>query len=616
MTRNGSPERAGATTRARTAAARLRMISAQLGMVAASTAINALVGYLVLEYLRIPGSANVLWWPAAAMTIVVMVRSPQRWWIAMLIGMFIAPLLINHLYMDWVTAISYAIVSVIEAVVAVSLLVDRATGTRRRLRTPAEGVRFVLAILAAVAVGGVLISVRALIFPVGQPWDVVARDFVTRHLIGLLAFAPLLLPAGAPAGRGSVRNHLESIAIMIAAVGIGLWAFASPIAPGRAFPVLLPVVWAAIRLDSIRATVVTLTSIVIATYGTARGRGVFAEIENVAEREFMTQLFSATVAVTGLALVLVTRHREHLADQARAGEKTMRRAIRDSLVPMYAIQLGAENFGEIRDANKALASMLGYQREELEGKHCAILGAGDDPERLALLDTYLTQLRDGAIGSYREESQFATAGGGSLWVETNVSRVHPVTGPPFALVHVHDLTQRQQNKQQLEQMALHDALTGLANRALLFTRLHEAFAQVGNAELLVGLLYLDLDGFKEINDTYGHAAGDAVLVEVAARLSGAVRPGDTVARLGGDEFAVVCASLRSAADLDHIAERVRIDLAPAIELPTGTSVIIHASIGAAVAGAEGDPDQLIRAADTKMYETKRARRAVVAPAQG
>lgn len=597
-------ERIESSTRAGLAA-RAAIAAAHIGVAVAAAAAVYLIARLALYAFTIPDTTNTLWWPTAAVVIAVLIRVPARWWLAILVG--------DAAAMAWIIAglgslpdvVSYTITGLVEIVLVAVLLTGPGGG--RRLRTRTEAVRFAVAVAVAMAASALLLTVRTFAIPTGAPWQDTVGEYVLTHFLGLLIFAPLLLP-GPLNWRVSARYYTEFAAMIGLAVAIGVWSFLPVDAPGRAFPLLLPVVWAGVRSHVLRATATTVVVATIAACGTVRGLGPFDEIANVDERALMTQVFLGTAASISLILVLVTRYRVRLAAQARAGELTMRRAIRDSLVPMYSIHLGDEHFGEIRDANTALASVLGYRSEDLEGRHCALLGAGDDAERRALLDSYLVQLRDGAISSYREESQFVKADGEPLWVETNVSRVNPVTGPPFALVHVHDLTQRQQNKEQLEQMALHDPLTGLANRTVLFARLREAFDELPPAGRSVGLLYIDLDGFKEINDTYGHASGDAVLVEVARRLLGAVRPGDTVVRLGGDEFAVVCASVPSAADLDRIAERVRAGLTPAIGLPGGTMIPVHASIGLAVAGAGGDPDHLLLAADTKMYQAKRAAR--------
>lgn len=558
-----------------------------------------------VRFFSLPGAPTVLWWPAAALMVAAVVRLPRRYWATMVLGLAAAVLIVMIPQAGWAMAVSFAVVNVAEVLVAAHLLVGR--GSERRLRTAREALRFSLTLIVAMAAGALLLAARSLLAGEGSDWAAPVDAYLSTHVIGLLVFAPLLLPSDSRWSR-RLWQYVEFTAVLAATIGIGTWAFISTVAPGRAFALLLPVVWAGARVGAARTVVVTAVAAGLAAYGTSRGRGPFAAIVNDSSRTGQTQLFLAALAATALLLVLISRHREYLAAQARAGEETLRRAIRDSLVPMYSILLDPEHLGEIRDANTALTSMLGYGRGELEGEFCGILGARDFADRRALLDAYLTQLRDGVIGSYREESQFIKANGELLWVETNVSSVSPVTGPPFALVQVHDLTQRQQNKQMLEQMALYDSLTGVANRTLLFRRLTEELTAVVGSDRSVGLLYLDLDDFKTINDTFGHAAGDVVLIEAARRFSAAVRPGDTVARLGGDEFAVLCASVLSLVDLQRIADRIRLDVSEPLILPGGEEIAVTVSVGMAVADGLEDPDHLMRVADASMYEDKYATR--------
>lgn len=172
-----------------------------------------------------------------------------------------------------------------------------------------------------------------------------------------------------------------------------------------------------------------------------------------------------------------------------------------------------------------------------------------------------------------------------------------------------DVTERKQMEAQLAHQAFHDTLTGLANRALFRDRVEHALmravtAREGHRECLA-ILFLDLDDFKGVNDTLGHAAGDELLTVVAERLLKATRGFDTVARLGGDEFAVLLEGMHHAADADRVVERVQLMLAAPVTI-AGREARMRASLGVAHATGAESADELIRNADVAMYEAKAA----------
>ncbi|HEX8085910.1 MAG TPA: diguanylate cyclase [Solirubrobacteraceae bacterium] len=171
-----------------------------------------------------------------------------------------------------------------------------------------------------------------------------------------------------------------------------------------------------------------------------------------------------------------------------------------------------------------------------------------------------------------------------------------------ALRHAVERTAREW---ELARRALHDPLTGLPNRTLFSDRLKLALSRLRRTQTCLAVLFLDLDGFKAINDALGHAAGDQFLVEVAHQLRAGLRGGDTAARLGGDEFVVLCEDVAGVGEARGIAERI------VREVPGSVSV----GVALAVDGTE-DPDALVRAADAAMYVSKRSgggRLEIVAP---
>ena len=157
----------------------------------------------------------------------------------------------------------------------------------------------------------------------------------------------------------------------------------------------------------------------------------------------------------------------------------------------------------------------------------------------------------------------------------------------------------------LAHLALHDALTGLPNRVLLFDRIEHALRAASRKQGALAIFFVDLDGFKEINDRLGHDAGDQLLLEAAARLREAVRDSDTVARLGGDEFVVLCEGLDEVHRPTVVADRILISLSRPYLLG-GEEVSISASVGIAAAGGGDAPRDLLMRADIAMYTAKQA----------
>ena len=170
-----------------------------------------------------------------------------------------------------------------------------------------------------------------------------------------------------------------------------------------------------------------------------------------------------------------------------------------------------------------------------------------------------------------------------------------------------DITKARCHREEIEHIACHDALTGLPNRRRLSDRIDQALRRSERQPGTLAVCFLDLDGFKPVNDRYGHEAGDRLLVEMAQRLQAVLRADDTVARLGGDEFVVVLNGLSGLAELDEILRRIAQAVATPIDLGAGQSACVTASIGVAVHPHDGaDADALLRYADQAMYRAKQS----------
>ncbi|MCU1427961.1 MAG: hypothetical protein JWL83_1961 [Actinomycetia bacterium] len=261
--------------------------------------------------------------------------------------------------------------------------------------------------------------------------------------------------------------------------------------------------------------------------------------------------------------------------------------------------------GRFIKVNPAFTEMLGRSADELSTMTHAEVTHPDDRAKSAELHARLSA---GELDDFRSEKRFLRSDGSTIWVRVSVTAVCNAKGVPlYSIGHIEDITHRKEIEQRLSYDATHDALTGLPLRTLVLDHLDLALTSAKRHGTNVAVLFIDLDRFKRVNDSLGHAAGDDLLKEVAQRLRSAVRSVDTPGRFGGDEFAVVCPDLDDVQDVVVIAERIRELFERPVEL-RGVQVFVGASIGIAVADlsddADADGELLLRQADTAAYRAK------------
>jgi diguanylate cyclase (GGDEF)-like protein/PAS domain S-box-containing protein len=262
--------------------------------------------------------------------------------------------------------------------------------------------------------------------------------------------------------------------------------------------------------------------------------------------------------------------------------------------------------GRILDTNPAFSRISGYSRDEVLGKPPSILASGrhDQAYYQAMWQSLLsTGTWSGEIINRRKSGELYTE-------QLNIVTVADVSGKTKYYIGIFsDISLLKQHEQHLEHIAHHDDLTGLPNRLLLTDRLSHAIAQSHRNEQMLAVIYLDLDGFKPINDNHGHELGDRVLVEIARRLTESLRTSDTVARIGGDEFVVLLAGISDIGECEFTAHRMLEMIARPIMLEDHT-LNVTASIGICLYpnDAQDDPDTLLRYADQAMYLAKSAGR--------
>jgi len=254
--------------------------------------------------------------------------------------------------------------------------------------------------------------------------------------------------------------------------------------------------------------------------------------------------------------------------------------------------------------NEALQGMLQYSEAEMNGLHWSKTTHPEDVEEEDQLDD---QIVGGEIEKYTIESRRIRKDGESIWTRQMVSEVRDTGGSAvFGIAMIEDITERKAMEQTLIHQTLHDALTGLPNRALFKDRVDQAVHSARRHTRSFALLLLDLDRFKDLNDTCGHHYGDLLLQQLGNRLSDLLRPSDTVARLGGDEFAMVLPGADEPGAV-FVATKIRQALATPFQLDD-QSFQIDASIGIALYPHQGhDITTLLRHADVAMYVAKRSR---------
>jgi diguanylate cyclase (GGDEF)-like protein/PAS domain S-box-containing protein len=249
--------------------------------------------------------------------------------------------------------------------------------------------------------------------------------------------------------------------------------------------------------------------------------------------------------------------------------------------------------------NPALCAFFGRPVDELVGQ---IWTEYTHPDEQPLGQLVLARLTSG-YDSYEDERRYVRPDGTTVWASSHVTLVRDESGDPqYFYTQLQDITGRKRMEEELVHQALHDSLTGLPNRALLTDRLVHSLAGSRRRGTQIGVIFLDVDHFKVVNDSMGHSSGDDLLRDAAARIAEAIRPGDTVARFGGDEFVVVCDDV-SAMETEQIAERVLEALSGPFTIGSH-DVTVTASLGIALADENATPESLLRDSDAAMYRAK------------
>lgn len=311
-------------------------------------------------------------------------------------------------------------------------------------------------------------------------------------------------------------------------------------------------------------------------------------------------LVAAMIALVGATSALLYRAQK----RERTGRMAASKVAREQSLMLENDLVGMVRLRErvIQWDNRALGRILGYAPGELRG--------------LSMRDLYLDQETFDHIGRagygalragdrFRTQVQMRRKDGAPLWIDLSGMLV----SEDESLWMLVDVDALKQSEEAAHSLAFRDALTGLPNRRLFEEKLAHAQQQALRSDKGVAVCYLDLDGFKPVNDTHGHDAGDEVLREVALRLQRAVRGSDVVARLGGDEFAIVLTGSEDAGSARTVLQRCLAEIERPIDIGGGGTVRVSASIGVALAQGACDTAAVMRGADAAMYAAKRAGKA-------
>jgi diguanylate cyclase (GGDEF)-like protein/PAS domain S-box-containing protein len=285
-------------------------------------------------------------------------------------------------------------------------------------------------------------------------------------------------------------------------------------------------------------------------------------------------------------------------EQLRVSEERFRGAFENAPIGILLIDMQ----GQIFQANRFAAELLNYGEESIRNLQFTELLP--DEER-CMSEELRHQLQSGSTQTVRVEQRMLRADGREIW--TNMHAVLQLSRdgkPSYCIVQIADITDTKVSQQRMERMAFYDMLTDLANRRLFHDRLTQVIERSQRSGSLAALLYLDLDQFKRVNDTLGHEAGDALLKEVAQRLTQSVRKDDTVARPGGDEFTILLSAITDPKDANLVAEKILQVLQMPITI-NDQKLIVTTSIGITIIPTDGtDPNMRMKNADLAMYRAK------------
>lgn len=449
-------------------------------------------------------------------------------------------------------------------------------------------------------------SPYALVYSIGYPLG---------DVLILVALAVLVIRSAADGGHRPLRLLAASMVLALVADALYAgWMKQGAYAPGSVLDILWALSAACLALAAwlertdVERNMVRLARAAVPARPTYLAHGastmLFAVLLYVGLSTGRIEL--AVLAIGAATITALTVARQMIAvrenvwlsteAKAREGEARFRALVQHSSDVIFIVDVDST----IRFVSPAVLEVLGRSDHELLGQR---LTEHVHPDDLAGARLLIARAASGDHDAAREECRMRHGDGRWIHMEhvaTNLLAERIVNG---IVLNSRDVTEREELQQRLTHQAFHDPLTNLANRTLFIDRAHHAMQRCVRDPARVALLFIDLDDFKKVNDSLGHAIGDALLVAVSERLRGTLREGDTLARLGGDEFAVLLEDVGGAERALDVADRVRRALREPIEL-LGKDIVTRVSVGIASAADASTPAELMRNADLAMYIAK------------
>jgi diguanylate cyclase (GGDEF)-like protein/PAS domain S-box-containing protein len=446
--------------------------------------------------------------------------------------------------------------------------------------------------------------------------DVLSQTYLAFNCILLLTLGVLLLAGGSRSGRRVPLLLLGGFAMM--SLGDILWSVAKVVGnylPGNFQDVLYVacyVPFVAAAREQMRAGATTVRSAPRASDSLAQALpyaailAAFLVLVYFSRRDIGSSTTTITIVVFSLTLLMMVRQALVLRDEATTRERRAARLVEERYASLIAnasdVIMVVTADGALRFASPASERTLGLKPENVAGKNLLDLWAGEDGDRL---QAFLAEIA---------ASHGVTVGPVELRIERGSDRyVLEIVGSNLTddpavqglALNFRDISERKALEEQLRQLAFHDPLTLLANRNLFRDRVHHAVALAQRGGHYVTVMFLDLDNFKNINDSLGHDTGDRLLQAVAQRLVKTTRSTDTVARLGGDEFAILLEGIVTIEEVERMAACLIEELDQPFPL-SATEVRVSASIGVAYSSPHGGAEALLTEADIAMYNAKAA----------